>query len=222
MKTDPCPQIQKPEPSNLMDQLSEKQIKEFQDAFALFDKDGEGTISAKEMAKVKRALGLHSSRFYTEAELQDLINDYDMDGDGQIGFEEFLIMMEQKMKEKNSEEDIRDTFQVFDKDGNGLISAPELWQVMTILGKNFTNKEIDEMILEVDIDGDGQVNFEEFVAMMTSKWYIHLCLMMLPAFLLCFLMSLVYLMIYLHSEFEICRGCLKIIFTDKSPFYEHF
>ena len=122
------------------------------------------------MAKVKRALGLHSSRFYTEAELQDLINDFDMDGDGQIGFEEFLIMMEQKMKEKNSDEDIRDTFQVFDKDGNGLISAPELWQVMTILGKNFTNKEIDEMILDVDIDGDGQVNYEEFVAMMMSKW----------------------------------------------------
>lgn len=169
VKSHPCPQIQKLETSNMMDQLTEKQIKEFQDAFALFDKDGEGTISAKEMAKVKRALGLHSSRFYTEAELQDLINDFDVDGDGQIGFEEFLIMMEQKMKEKNSEEDIRDTFQVFDKDGNGLISAPELWQVMTILGKNFTNKEIDEMILEVDIDGDGQVNYEEFVAMMMSK-----------------------------------------------------
>jgi calmodulin len=156
-------------PITKMDQLTEKQIKAFQDAFALFDKDGEGTISAKEMAKVKRALGLHSSRFYTEAELQDLINEFDTDGDGQIGFEEFLSMMEHKMKEKNSEEDIRETFQVFDKDGNGLISAPELWQVMTILGKNFTNKEIDEMILEVDIDGDGQVNYEEFVAMMMSK-----------------------------------------------------
>ena len=45
--TDPCPQIQKLETSNMMDQPTEKQIKEFQDAFALFDKDGEGTISAK-------------------------------------------------------------------------------------------------------------------------------------------------------------------------------
>ena len=126
-------------------------------------------MTFKEMAKVKRALGLHSSRFYTEAELQDLINEFDVDSDGQIDFEEFLILMARKMKESNTEEDIRETFQVFDKDGNGFISAAELWQVMTIVGKNLTNKEVDEMIREVDTDGDGQVNYEEFVTNMMSK-----------------------------------------------------
>ena len=153
----------------MTDQLTEQQIEDFKSAFALFDKDGEGTISAKEMGNVKRSLGLHSSRFYTEAELQDLINEFDIDGDGSIDFPEFLSMMAHKMKENNSEEDIRETFQVFDKDGNGFISAAELWQVMTIVGKNLTNKEVDEMIREVDTDGDGQVNYEEFVTNMMSK-----------------------------------------------------
>ena len=83
--------------------------------------------------------------------------------------EEFLILMARKMKESNTEEDIRETFQVFDKDGNGFITAAELWQVMTIVGKNLTNKEVDEMIREVDTDGDGQVNYEEFVTNMMSK-----------------------------------------------------
>ena len=152
-----------------MDQLTEQQIKDFKSAFALFDKDGEGTISAKEMGNVKMSLGLHSSKFYTEAELQDLINKFDIDGDGSIDFPEFLIMMACKMKENNSEEDIRETFQVFDKDGNGFISAAELWQVMTIVGKNLTNKEVDEMIREVDTDGDGQVNYEEFILMMKPQ-----------------------------------------------------
>ena len=59
---------------------------------------------------------------------------------------------------------------MFDKDGNGFITAAELWQVMTIVGKNLTNKEVDEMIREVDTDGDGQVNYEEFVTNMMSKW----------------------------------------------------
>jgi len=40
---------------------------------------------------------------------------------------------------------------------------------MTNLGEKLTNEEVDEMIREADIDGDGQVNYEEFVTMMTSK-----------------------------------------------------
>ena len=62
-----------------------------------------------------------------------------------------------------------DAFRVFDKDGNGYISAAELRHVMTNLGEKLTDEEVDEMIREADIDGDGQVNYEEFVTMMTSK-----------------------------------------------------
>ena len=61
------------------------------------------------------------------------------------------------------------SFRVFDKDGNGYISAAELRHVMTNLGEKLTDEEVDEMIREADIDGDGQVNYEEFVTMMTSK-----------------------------------------------------
>ena len=61
------------------------------------------------------------------------------------------------------------TFRVFDKDGNGYISVAELRHVMTNLGEKLTDEEVDEMIREADIDGDGQVNYEEFVTMMTSK-----------------------------------------------------
>ena len=50
--------------------------------------------------------------------------------------------------------------QVFDKDGNGYISAAELRHVMTNLGEKLTNEEVDEMIREADLDGDGQVNYE--------------------------------------------------------------
>ena len=46
---------------------------------------------------------------------------------------------------------------MFDKDGNGFISAAELRHVMTNLGEKLTDEEVDEMIREADIDGDGQV-----------------------------------------------------------------
>ncbi|EPZ33241.1 EF-hand [Rozella allomycis CSF55] len=147
------------------DQLTEEQIAEFKEAFSLFDKDGDGTITTKELGTVMLSLGQNP----TEAELQDMINEVDADGNGTIDFPEFLTMMARKMKDTDSEEEIKEAFKVFDKDGNGFISAAELRHVMTNLGEKLTDEEVDEMIREADVDGDGQINYEEFVKMMLSK-----------------------------------------------------
>ena len=80
-------------------------------------------------------------------------------GDGSIDFSEFVIMMAKK-KDQESAEDIKEAFKVFDKDGNGYISAAELRHVMTNLGEKLTDEEVEEMIREADLDGDGQVNYE--------------------------------------------------------------
>jgi len=96
-----------------------------------------------------------------------------MSGNGTIDFPEFLTMMARKMKDTDSEEEIREAFRVFDKDGNGFISAAELRHVMTNLGEKLTDEEVDEMIREADIDGDGQVNYEgmwaNFVKLIEQK-----------------------------------------------------
>ena len=136
---------------------------EFKEAFSLFDKDGDGTITTKELGTVMRSLGQNP----TEAELQDMINEVDADGErltnalhispsdqgvdnvlmqyligmkdllhcenkikntgscdsiflsstgnGTIDFPEFLTMMARKMKDTDSEEEIREAFRVFDK-----------------------------------------------------------------------------------------------------------
>ena len=73
------------------------------------------------------------------------------------------------MKDTDSEEELKAAFRVFDKDGNGFISASELRHVMNNLGEKLTDAEVDEMIREADVDGDGQVNYDEFVKMMRSS-----------------------------------------------------
>ncbi|EYC36606.1 hypothetical protein Y032_0876g2815, partial [Ancylostoma ceylanicum] len=54
---------------------------------------------------------------------------------------------------------------VFDKDGNGYITAQEFKHFMTTMGERFTEEEVDEIIKEVDKDGDEQIDYEEFVQM---------------------------------------------------------
>lgn len=53
---------------------------EFKEAFSLFDKDGDGTITTKELGTVMRSLGQNP----TEAELQDMINEVDADGEDAV------------------------------------------------------------------------------------------------------------------------------------------
>ncbi|XP_012298760.2 calmodulin-like protein 3 [Aotus nancymaae] len=149
----------------MADQLTEEQITEFKEAFSLFDKDGDGCITTRELGTVMRSLGQNP----TEAELQDMMSEIDQDSNGTVDFPEFLGMMARKMRDTDGEEQIREAFRVFDKDGNGFVSASELRHIMTRLGEKLSDEEVDEMIRAADTDGDGQVNYEEFVRMLVSK-----------------------------------------------------
>ncbi|KAJ1686736.1 hypothetical protein LUZ63_018126 [Rhynchospora breviuscula] len=149
----------------MAEHLSHEQIAEFKEAFSLFDKDGDGTITTRELGTVMRAL----SQNPTEAELQEMIKEVDADGSGTVDFNEFLTLMAHKLKDKESEDELREAFRVFDKDQNGFISGAELRHVMTNLGEKLTDEEVQEMVREADTDGDGQINYDEFVKVMIAK-----------------------------------------------------
>ncbi|PWN22265.1 EF-hand [Microstroma glucosiphilum] len=160
----PKPQFYPPS-SSIHASQTEEQISEFKEAFSLFDKDGDGSITVKELGTVMRSLGQNP----TEAELQDMVNEVDADGNGCVDFAEFIGLMARKLRDVDSEEEIKEAFKVFDKDGNGYISSAELRHVMTNLGEKLSDQEVEEMIREADVDGDGQINYQEFVTMMMSK-----------------------------------------------------
>ncbi|MCJ1433603.1 hypothetical protein MMC27_002966 [Xylographa pallens] len=155
----------------MADSLTEEQVSDFKEAFSLFDKNGDGQITSKELGTVMRSLGQNPS----ESELQDMINEVDADNNGTIDFPEFLTMMARKMKDTDSEDEIRvdenikEAFKVFDRDNNGFISAAELRHVMTSIGEKLTDDEVDEMIREADQDGDGRIDYNEFVQLMMQK-----------------------------------------------------
>lgn len=150
--------------TKMSDQLTEDQVAEFREAFSLFDKNNDGKITTKELGTVMRSLGQNPS----ESELADMINEVDANNDGTIDFAEFLTMMARKMKDTDSEEEIREAFKVFDRDNNGFISAQELRHVMTSIGEKLTDEEVDMMIKEADANGDGRIDYNEFVQLLVS------------------------------------------------------
>ena len=85
---------------------------------------------------------------------------------GVISFPQFVKLMEAKVE---YEDDVRMAFMEFDSDGNGLISCEEVLLVADRVGVKLTREMAEEMIEVADKDRDGQVNFTEFLSMMTSK-----------------------------------------------------
>ncbi|KAI3872324.1 hypothetical protein MKX03_019591 [Papaver bracteatum] len=79
----------------MAEQFTEDQISEYQEAFTLFDEDGDGYIIAKELSNAMRSMGNNP----TEAEIQDMINEVDADKNGAINFTEFLDLMARKIKD---------------------------------------------------------------------------------------------------------------------------
>ncbi|XP_030387879.1 caltractin-like [Scaptodrosophila lebanonensis] len=138
---------------------TEDQVQEFRDAFSVFDRGGTGTITSTELGSVMRNLGQNP----TEAELYDLIDEIDVDGNGEIDFMEFIQAMANRMQALNSEEELKEAFKVFDRDDDGYISQTELRSVMMNLGERFSDEEFDEMMKEIDLDNDGKISFTEFV-----------------------------------------------------------
>ncbi len=134
--------------------LSEADVEKLWKAFSVFDTNKSGAVSAEELGAVMRSLGQNPS----PAELRELLEEVDIDRSGSIDFSEFKTLMIARRGDRQSR--LKLAFGVFDKDGSGHITAGEMTSVMSQVG--LTEAELDEMIKEVDEDGDGSIDFAEF------------------------------------------------------------
>lgn len=71
-----------------------------------------------------------------------------------MGLPDFISLMSEIYQDTDYEEEISTAFEVFDRDGSGTIAASEFRHIMSNLGENLTDEEIDEMMKEADCDGD--------------------------------------------------------------------
>ena len=134
----------------------------------MFDKDDNGFITIDELKQM--VLQFNKKEKLSQKELNQMLKEYDNDGDKRISFDEFLKVALDHLNDKSKyEQDLRNAFHNFDKDSNGFITRSELKETMKELGQKLNDDEIDQMLKEADINGDSKISFVEFMKLMSSK-----------------------------------------------------
>ncbi|KAJ8347355.1 hypothetical protein SKAU_G00287560 [Synaphobranchus kaupii] len=134
---------------------------ELRDAFQEFDKDKDGLISCKDLGNLMRTMGYMP----TEMELIELSQNINMNLGGKVDFEDFVELMTPKLLAETAGmiglKELKDAFKEFDVDGDGEITTAEMRSAMSkLLGEQMNAGEIDDVVREVDNNGDGTVDFE--------------------------------------------------------------
>ena len=146
---------------------------ELRAVFNLFDKDGDGTISAEELEQKLKAVYGKKYRF-DRKEIDAMIKAVDGDGNGTNDFEEFMTMMglgdgkRSKRAARDGRSELKEAFDVFDTDGDGSISKVEVARVMHAVGIKIDEATLELMVKSVDIDGNGEIDFEELCQLMSD------------------------------------------------------
>ncbi|KAG9396213.1 Calmodulin-like protein [Carpediemonas membranifera] len=147
-------------------ELTDEQKQEVKEAFDLFDTDKSGSIDYHELKVAMRALGFEVKK----EEVQRLMTEYDRTGSGEIDFDSFVEIMTAKIADRDPREEMLKAFRLFDDDSTGRITLKNLKRVAKELGENMTDDELQAMVDEFDRDGSGDINQEEFLAIMQSSY----------------------------------------------------
>ncbi|KAK8569095.1 hypothetical protein V6N13_106973 [Hibiscus sabdariffa] len=144
-------------------------VEEMKKVFNKFDKNGDGKICREELKSVLSAL---SSQPPSSDEIDKIMTVMDRDGKGYIDLDEFIAFQGSAgvdgEENRTGNEELKDAFDLYDLDKNGLISANELHAVLKRLGEECSLSDCQRMISKFDENGDGNVDFQEFKKMMTN------------------------------------------------------
>ncbi|KAI8019958.1 hypothetical protein LOK49_LG04G01668 [Camellia lanceoleosa] len=137
-------------------------MEEVRKVFNRFDTNSDGKISLTELVHVMKALGSDTS----EVDVKRMMEEIDTDHDGFISLDEFANFY--RSSSAGGAQELKEAFDLYDLNKNGLISSTELHQILNRLGEKCSVEDCTGMIKSVDSDGDGYVNFEEFKKMMSN------------------------------------------------------
>ncbi|XP_042230208.1 troponin C-like isoform X1 [Homarus americanus] len=149
------------------EELDEEKMAMLRKAFAMFDSGKTGKIEKEKIRTILNTLGAN----YINEELEALLVDNDLDGTGKLDFDSFVRVVGHFLEEQDEEamqKELKEAFRLYDKEGNGFIPIAALKEILGALDDKLSSADLDNIVEEIDEDGSGTVDFDEFMEMMTG------------------------------------------------------
>ena len=153
--------------------LTKERIEAMKSEFLQLDLDGDGKISTEELEKILRSMRRKLKA--TETDIKTALSDIDRNDDGIIDLKEYFLngrnktngdLIHRALVQRSR---IRKEFARFDVDNSGFISKDEFREVIQKRGMTqITPDRLDELLKEYDVDSNGEIDYEEFVVLMTK------------------------------------------------------
>ena len=154
--------------------MLDTELEIIQKEFAGLDKDGDGDVTVEELRSILQAMRLKLK--ITDFQINKVISQLDKDGDGTIDTKELMDAIKKFdtdgviYKALHYRSTIRQDFQRYDEDGSGFISKDELVAIIKDrTGIDIPQKHIERLMKDSDENDDNQINYEEFVALMSKS-----------------------------------------------------
>ncbi|XP_022900265.1 troponin C, isoallergen Bla g 6.0201-like [Onthophagus taurus] len=150
-----------------LNELDKEQLTMLHQTFDAFDVDRKGYIGIEMIGTILDMLGTQLAG----DELDSVISEIDEDGNGEVNFEEFANLAARFLGEEDEDTEaiqleLKGAFRLYDRDGNGFITTEVLREILRELDDKLSDDDLDNMIDEIDADGSGTVDWEEFKAVM--------------------------------------------------------
>lgn len=145
--------------------LDKEQIDALKKGFEGFDKEGTGTISETNMMMILKSMDIKADK----AELENYAAEVDEEGTGKFDLTQFATVASKFMSEDDEEqmrEELKEAFRIYDKEGQGYITNDVLSEILREIDPTLTEDDLLNIIEEVDEDGSGTMDFDEFQEMM--------------------------------------------------------
>ncbi|XP_062526463.1 troponin C, isoallergen Bla g 6.0101 isoform X1 [Bombyx mori] len=152
------------------EELDKNQLLLLKNAFDAFDREKKGIISTDMIGTILEMLGHELD----DDTLNEIIDEIDVDHSGQLEFNEFCtlaakFLTEEDQDDETMRQELKEAFRLYDKEGNGYITTEVLKEIFKELDNTISPEDLDNMIEEIDSDGSGTVDFEEFLEVMTGE-----------------------------------------------------